>query len=778
MLVVPSILDAVTVHAEGALCTRIATLPLLEDRVPTEVQLNGLPISLRPGTLRASVRQGPPGLTVRAIRSTFDVQLPPEVDVPSEHQALEAARARVSDVTTRLGGIQRELQSVGTLKPAFAPKTKDHYQPHEAPLAAMLALTSFVDSELAALHARRLELERDLRDAEADVQLRQQRLFEASSAVRGERARVYRAAVLTLSGTPWPRETPALIALEYAVPGARWVPTYDLHLPRTLEEGTLRMRASIIQRTGEDWTGVKLAVSTAALDRRAEVPELKALRIGRKQPPPPRSGWREPPPGLDELFAGYDSRPPARTSKPQPPSNGPASAPYAVAIAGVAHESVAAAGMEIMLEEPASGGRQQAPRKAMARDAVDSLGAAAPSMPQGMIAVPGGAAPASPPRAAPAPAVSRPSMNRSRVDSEETLSRKRAGVRRAGAPKQDVSMDDDSPKDGLFEESAANLADLPEMEDGYGGSADRPSPVPRLEPSDSWLDYERLALAPADAESVRRGRLQSRPSHVTRELLALSAIQVQVNVLSFVAVSEREVASLWKVPAPAWTLPPRESAMHFDAKFDVETRAGVPSDGSWHTLPVVAVPVGLSPEYVCVPSVEPRAFRTVRIENRTPYPLLAGPVDVTLGDEFLMTSPLPTMPPGSTQRLGLGVEESIKVARNTRFDEASGGIFGGATMLTHHVSVELANRLSNRILVEVCERVPAVPANFEKEIKVEETEVAPHWQKRTPLPGEVPVEGERAWRVVLQPGEAQTLKATWTVKISASKMLDGGNRRT
>ncbi|MFP2927051.1 DUF4139 domain-containing protein [Pyxidicoccus sp. 3LG] len=298
----------------------------------------------------------------------------------------------------------------------------------------------------------------------------------------------------------------------------------------------------------------------------------------------------------------------------------------------------------------------------------------------------------------------------------------------------------------------------------------------RLEPSDALLDYDRLELAPADSSA--RGRLRPRPAYVTRELLALAAVHVHIDITTLVAVSEQEVSTVWQATPPAWSVPPRQSSPHFDARFDVEARADVPSDGAWHTVPVLSVPVGLSAEYVCVPSVEARAFRTVRVENRTPYPLLAGPVDVTLGDEFLMTSPLPTMAPGATQRLGLGVEESIKVARNTRFDEATGGIFGGATMLTHHVSVELANRLANRVLVEVCERVPAVPTGSEKDIKVEETEVAPIWQKRTPLPGETQVEGERAWRVVLQPGEAQTLKATWTVKIPASKMLGGGNRRT
>ncbi|NPC82527.1 DUF4139 domain-containing protein, partial [Pyxidicoccus fallax] len=361
------------------------------------------------------------------------------------------------------------------------------------------------------------------------------------------------------------------------------------------------------------------------------------------------------------------------------------------------------------------------------------------------------------------------------ASSSRAPSRSRGGLPAREAPKlKRRSMD------LLGEEEAEPSADDMDASFGAapgGGGAAEARQLPRLEPSDTLLDYDRLELAPADDPSSR-GRLRSRPTLVTRELLALAAVHVHIDVAALVAVSEQEVSTAWKAPSPAWTVPPRQSSPHFDARFDVESRADVPADGAWHTVPVLSVPVGLSAEYVCVPSVEPRAFRTVRVENRTPYPLLAGPVDVTLGDEFLMTSPLPTMAPGATQRLGLGVEESIKVARNTRFDEATGGIFGGATMLTHQVSVELANRLSNRVLVEVCERVPAVPTGSEKDIKVEEMEVAPVWQKRTPLPGETQVEGERAWRVVLQPGEAQTLKATWTVRIPASKMLNGGNRRT
>jgi uncharacterized protein (TIGR02231 family) len=315
--------------------------------------------------------------------------------------------------------------------------------------------------------------------------------------------------------------------------------------------------------------------------------------------------------------------------------------------------------------------------------------------------------------------------------------------------------------------------------DGYGGAP------PELEPQEpagielagNLLDYDTLELAPA-SQPGSRGKLQSRPLYSSQELIALTAVHVQVDIVSLLAVRQQTLEAVHHVSAPTWAVPPRQSTPHFDYRYDVEARMDVPSDGVWHTVSVFSAPVGLTAEYLCVPSMEPQVFRTVKVENRTPHALLAGPVDVTLGDEFLMTSPLPTLAPGATQRLGLGVEESIKVSRNTRFDEASGGVFGGSNVLTHHVSVELANRTSQRVTVEVLERVPAVPSAAEKDIKVDETEVRPVWSKRALLPGETPVEGERVWKVTLQPGEAQTLNATWAVRIPSSKMLVGGNRRT
>ncbi|MBN1208922.1 MAG: mucoidy inhibitor MuiA family protein [Myxococcaceae bacterium] len=756
MLVVPSVLDGVTVHADGALCTRVATVPAPNGRLPNQVRINGLPLGLSTGSLRASILRGPSGLAVRDLRASFDVQLPPEPDIPVEQRALEEAQETLARITREHTQVLSDIGDIQRLRPSFLkPKAGD--EPREANPTAVLSLAGFIDEQLAALQARQLDLQRQQRDALAEVTLRERRLAEASSAVRSERAVLYRAALITLSDAG-AAEGEVRLALEYTVRGARWVPAYELRMPRTLDGGTLRMRASVLQRTGEDWTNVKLALSTAELHRRAEVPELKALRIGRRQPPPARSGWREPPPGLDELFAGYDAA--GAAPLPPPPPAPPLQAPQEE----VRRQS---APSQALKDERYAEPEELAPSRVSRPQPIAEQALPSPAMDLGMPEPKsaggfgwfGGAPPPAAPMGAPMRSAPRGGGGLMRARKKQS-SREMA---------KEVAYDDEAPAMAQSEAAAV---------EGFGGAApSEPAPSEaRLELGGNLLDYDSLELPPASQPGLR-GKLQPRPAYSSQELIALTAVHVQVDIVTLLAVRQQSMEAVYSVSPPTWAVPPRQSTPYFDYRYDVEARMDVPSDGVWHTVSVFSAPVGLTAEYLCVPSIEPQVFRTVKVENRTPHALLAGPVDVTLGDEFLMTSPLPTLAPGATQRLGLGVEESIKVSRNTRFDEASGGVFGGATTLTHHVSVEVANRLGRPATVEIRERVPVVPKD-EKDIKVEEAELKPAWREPAVLPGDTPVEGERAWKVTLQAGEKQALDATWVVRIPSSKMLQGGNRRT
>jgi hypothetical protein len=179
-----------------------------------------------------------------------------------------------------------------------------------------------------------------------------------------------------------------------------------------------------------------------------------------------------------------------------------------------------------------------------------------------------------------------------------------------------------------------------------------------------------------------------------------------------------------------------------------------------------------------VPSVEAKVYRTLEIANDTAHALLPGPVDVSAGEQFLLTTSLPAVPPGArTKRLGLGVEESIKVARKTTFKETSGGLLGGSTVLPHEVSIEIDNRLSVPVDLEVRERMPVVAAD-EKDIKIEEQDVHPPWEVVDEPLDDVLVHGTRRWRITVPARQSAQLVAEFSIRIPADKMLVGGNRRT
>lgn len=748
VIAVASVLEAVTVHAQGAICTRRAQLPLEGGRLPEQVRLTGLPLSLQGGSLRARVLLGPEGLRVHDVRASFEAELPPELDVPAEQRALEEAQDALSSLEKRLALVDRDLQALGQLRPSY-PQPRRGEPPREAPVSELLALADFTGAELQRLHGTRRELVRQLEDARNAVELCRHRLAESSTARRTERTRLTRAAVVSLV---LPHEHgPAELGIEYLVPGARWVPSYSLRLSRAMDSGELRMRAAVAQETGEDWTGVRLSLSTAGLDRRAEVPELRSLRIGRAQPPPPRSGWREPPPGLDELFAGYDA---TAGRRPRPAPAPPAGLPKAARPA------------------PAPEPRKEADADSLVAVRANAMPRRAPMAPPPMPS-------AMPPAPASAPAMAMQALDEGggppmEMEAEEMAVPAMAPAR-TSAPGR-FSFGGGAPAPAAKRKSARSR-DTGEMAKAVAAVAEGAPPegddLASVELGATLLDYDRLVLA-GPGEAGSRGRLRPAGA-LEQELLLVAGASVQVDVLvSLVTRQRKRAAAVESLALPGHATPVRRSAGSYDYRFDTEHPVDVASDGAWHVVPVMAAEVSLAPEYVCVPSLESKVYRTVVMTNRSPHALLAGPLDVTLGDEFLMTVPLPTIPPLGEERVGMGVEEAIQVARNTRFKETTGGLLGGSAVLQHEIEVQVSNQLSRPATLEVRERVPI---STDGDIKVEETASSPPWKKDVKLHGGVQAEGARVWRLTVPAGEKATLGAQYIVKLPGDKMLVGGNRR-
>ncbi|MFJ3768864.1 DUF4139 domain-containing protein [Streptomyces sp. NPDC090082] len=676
-----SALDAVVVYAQGALCRRLA-----RGTVPPDgrVRVTGLPRTVDPGSLRVRVLGGS---AVRVTEARVEVEAAPrgaaapgglrgEADRLGEaHEAAVARRDRHLTLIAEVEG----------LRPVPPPRKRE--DPHRrTPVEAWLELADFVDERLTALHARLAELDAAVLRAEHELEVAFDRLERASTDAAAAHVETTVCAVLTLDGAG--AEEQVELEVEYGVPGAVWVPTYRLTHRQGDGGGRLVLRASVAQRTGEDWTGVRVAFATADLRRRTDLPALRSVRIGRRQSAPAPSGWREPPAGLADLFAGYEAAGPA----PERHAGG-------AAVGGAVPVPVAA---------PAP------------------VTAAPPPPPPPAPAQPGAAYGAAPGFAGGPPARARRAAPR-------------PGGRPAGAGAGFVAHP-----------PPASAPQAPP------GAAPAPPPVGPPRPSGTELDYAALVLAGPEEPGARRGRLFPGGSS--------DAVADEYR---------RRAEAVASLPLPRHAVRPRTSAGSFDHRFDAAARADVPSDGTWHTVTVGEIPVVLHTEHLCVPSVDPTVYATLAVSNTTRQALLAGPVEVTVDDDFLVTAALPTLAPGGVRRLGLGPAEGVRVTRRTHLKESTAGLRNNVTVLDHRVHVELANRLAGPVSVEVHERVPV---SSEPDVRIEER--ADWSEPDEGATAEAHAPGTRVWRVELPPGGTAALDGGYEIRIPAGKALVDGNRRS
>ena len=691
-------LYAVVVYASGALCRRRAVLTLPAGvGGQLRVRLDGLPPTVDPHSLRGSLRSGPDGLRVLDVRRVVEAELSAAEDLSPLRRDCDAAEEARDAAEAARAALAAQVEHVAALR-AVPPVPRRGDPPRHAPTDALLALAEFVDTRLAGLQQRLRAAEDALRVAEQRAEVARRALSAASAAEPTDQVTGSTSVLLTLDqAAPPTADTEAELELEYGVPGATWTPTYHLRLDGVHGDeptAALVMRAHVAQRAGEDWTGVRLGLSTADLRRRTDLPELRSLRIGRRQAEPAPQPWREPPAGLSDLFTGYDDfLRPAPAPVPLPPA-------------------VPRPPMPVAAGRPAGGGGPVPPP----------------------VAYPSASMPP------PAPGAAQPVTRAARAMAKTSY----GAAAPSGAAGYGAAQD----------EQRSALGSAPDV--GFGGG----SPQGRAEqaPGGALRDYAQLALAGPGEPASERGRL--RPAAAPSGALA--------------AERRRQAEAVARLPLPPRCLPVRASAGSFDHRYDAGAPVDIPSDGAWHTVPVLEFPVESVPEHVCVPALDPRVYAAVRLGNTSRHALLAGAAEVSVDGAYLMTIQLPTLAPGEHRRVGIGVVEGVQVARRVRTKESTAGLRGGTTVIEQGIEIDLANRLGRPVTVEVRERVPV---GGDKDVRVEEQAATPPWTVVPPEQDEQHQRGMRVWRVTLAPHARQRLTGGYEIRVPVAKALFDGNRR-
>jgi len=313
------------------------------------------------------------------------------------------------------------------------------------------------------------------------------------------------------------------------------------------------------------------------------------------------------------------------------------------------------------------------------------------------------------------------------------------------------------------------------------GAALRDEPVAPASPhqvsaSEEYLSYGQLRMPGANEPG--RGRLRPEPrANRYLELLSEARISTDFDVVSVVEEAVYEARELEYIDPPerctfAWS-------SRFDYAYPAGAEATIASDGIFRTVPVSQSQTKASVGHVTVPRAGADVYRVATMHNPLDAPLLPGPVDVYLGSNFVASTDLDMTPRGAQVELGLGIEQQIKVARNTRFGSDSSGILGQSRSLRHEIRIDVENLLPRPADVEVRERVPVI-AEDEEDIKVVVGKVLPDWHDYKPFPATAaddPLRGGHRWTVRLAAGERQELRVHYEIRIASKHELVGGNRR-
>jgi len=715
-----SAITAVTVFIAGALVTRTAALAGISGQ-PEAVRITGLPLGLDDASVRVHAVDAP----LRSAEVTVELAHATAAEAePDEPASLLAAREAVARAALAVQVAEHQLERLDGISIAKRPRAPRGTPPPAIPTQARLALLSFKSQRSTAL----LERLGQLRSAQAEAQDRlsdEQSRFLNQSTDRAQRLhQVSKTLVIALRWLGAPGA--GALVISYRVPAARWVPSYVLTFNPARTSATIGIRGSVAQCTGEDWSSARITLSTAEALSWCSLPELTSLRIGRRQAPVRATGWREPPVGAATLFADFDA---IILPRPQPPLAEDAAPAAFGAVADredLSAKEFAAEG-SVELDGRAGSYRNRTPP------------AAAPS---------GAARPSAPP--SPAPVVS------------DMLRRAAPAPASIAMPKRLASLG------GARSEKLEKKRDLQDDAPGAGGGGalePEPSALPD-QPADDALDYGHLRLLPRHAGGD--GSLVAAPTSSTAATGGAATIDPSA---ARVLWRGRQDA-LARLPVPTGCMAPSQPL--FAYSYPAVGMVTIPSDGRWHgiSLGEVATPARIA--YICVPREDRQVFTIAHLTNTAEVPLLAGPVDILVGADYLITAQLPVTVAGGALELGLGVEQGISVARNTTYAENASGLLNGSLILSHGITIALASKLRLPVTIAVRERLP-VPAEGQVDCKLRIGAVTPPWQDY--VQDRQPLDGGHAWIVDLAAGASQTLSASYQITIPAKSEIAGGNRR-
>lgn len=687
----------VTVYSDRARVTRSGHVDLAPG--VRAVRLPDLPGGLQLASLRVSA-EGAEVLRVEA----NPVERPVRAIEGIEPLvlAVEATQDAIAQLDAQRDAWVGELGFLATVSPKALPE--DEEQTTAVPAvdpAAWSVVRQFLASRrqvaitaLAALAEKRRELVKQVETQQAELGRYGD---EAFTTVR----RVEVVALLQVS-----KARPE-VSVDYFVGGASWRPAYAVELGRAAKGGgeqvTLRSAAAVQQATGEDWDEVVLSLSTARPGQGIEAPELLTWTLGEAKdflPVPRAEAGPRPPvfPGPAPTRAVADALREARLSTLR---------------TRIDQALSAVAQWDDDAQADAIGAGSLSGRTTTV--VVGHVGLGLSGTGRGGGGYGAGVSnrrPAPQPSAPPPPPMPMPVM----VEKAEAYD--------AAPPEAPAAYDfeDDAVDGNLQKPEAAYVTALSSI------------PANRRFPGSVGV----------------RGGADDMPTPGSSSLGGMGPGGPASSGLRLFDDDTRREAPLADPSLPA------NLAGGLDYTFRAQTRATVPSSPKVLTVPLSADVFPVTTLYAASPGVRPVAYLKATVTNTRAVPILAGPVDIFVGADYVGTGKLQTTGASGALDLPLGADEDLRIERRVLPNTVTEGVFGKEEITRYVTEIDVANDKRRAVRIRIAEQFPL--DGFNEDVTVKRG-------KLEPKPIEGPDDtGRMVFELDIPPGETRTVRFEYRIR--------------
>ncbi len=258
----------VTLYRNQALVTR--TIRVEGEAGTSEFVVGDLPESVVADSLFA---EGDAEIEVRAVQyRTRAVGESPREEVRALQAEIQTVQDQVMLNQKNQEISQRQVDYLDHLEGFVAPTATTELSQGVLDAEALERLTLFSFEKREAIAARQIELAREHRELNAQLELLQRQMAELTAGA----SKTEREAVLYLSKSGDGAEE---VRLNYLVDQCGWSPTYTIRGADERDSANIDYNGLIYQMSGEDWRDVEVTLSTASPALSASGPGLAPLRV-------------------------------------------------------------------------------------------------------------------------------------------------------------------------------------------------------------------------------------------------------------------------------------------------------------------------------------------------------------------------------------------------------------------------------------------------------------------------------------------------------------------